>query len=111
MTVYDTANDLARQIKESREYVEYKQMKDLINADPNKKKKVDDFEKLRYDTQVLTLQGGGSENPETKKKLEEMYLILVEDKEIKKYFDMEVRFNVMLADVNKIIGEAVKEVL
>lgn len=57
------------------------------------------------------MQGGGSENPETKKKLEEMYLILVEDKEIKKYFDMEVRFNVMLADVNKIIGEAVKEVL
>lgn len=39
MTVYDTANDLARQIKESREYVEYKEMKDLIAADPNKKKK------------------------------------------------------------------------
>ena len=29
----------------------------------------------------------------------------------KKFFDTEVRFNVMLADINKIIGDAVKDVL
>ncbi len=40
-----------------------------------------------------------------------MYQILVEDKEIKEYFDLEVKFNVMIADVNKIIAEAVKDVL
>ena len=30
---------------------------------------------------------------------------------VKEYFDKEVRFNVMIADVNKIIGEAIKDVL
>ena len=74
------------------------------------KKKVDEFEKLRYNTQVLTMQGEKN-NEKKDKKLQEMYSILVADVDIKKYFDMEVRFNVMLADINKIIGEAVKDVL
>lgn len=110
MTVYDTTHELARQIKNSREYIEYKEMKDLINSKPELKKKVDEFEKLRYNTQVLTMQGEKN-NEEKVKKLQEMYSILVADADIKKYFDMKVRFNVMLADINKIIGEAVKDVL
>lgn len=40
-----------------------------------------------------------------------MYTILVQDKEIKEYFDLEVKFNVMIADVNKIIAESIKDVL
>ena len=30
---------------------------------------------------------------------------------VKEYFDKEVRFNILIADVNKIIGEAIKDVL
>ena len=44
-------------------------------------------------------------------KLQEMYNILNNDKKIKEYFDIEVRFNIMLADVNKIISESVKDLL
>ena len=40
-----------------------------------------------------------------------MYQILVADKEIKEYFDLEVKFNVMVADINKIIAESIKDVL
>ena len=43
--------------------------------------------------------------------LEDMYKILIEDEQIKKYFDLEVKFNVMIVDVNKIIAEAIKGVL
>jgi len=74
------------------------------------KKKIEDFEKLRYDVQVLAMQGKEVEE-EKNKKLQEMYTILIEEKEIKEYFDLEVKFNVMLADVNKIIAESVKDVL
>ena len=35
----------------------------------------------------------------------------MQNPKVKEYFDVEVRFNVMLADVNRIIGEAVKDVL
>ena len=45
------------------------------------------------------------------KKLQEMYDILMKEQKIKEYFDIEVRFNIMLADINKIISESVKDLL
>ena len=43
-------------------------------------------------------------------KLQEMYAILVENKDIKDYFDLEVKFNVMVADINKIIAESMSDI-
>ena len=54
---------------------------------------------------------GETQDEEKMKKLEEMYATLVANQEIKEYFDLEVKFNVMIADVNKIIAEAIKDVL
>ena len=110
MNVYDTANKLAGEIRTSEEYMKYKEAKQNIDSNIELKKKVEEFEKLRYDIQVLAMQGKEVEE-EKNKKLQEMYSILIEQKDIKEYFDLEVKFNVMLADVNKIIAESVKDVL
>ncbi|MBQ9298811.1 MAG: YlbF family regulator [Clostridia bacterium] len=110
MTVYDTTHELARQIKNSREYIEYKEVKDIIYADPKLKEQVEEFDKIRYEVQLLTMQGE-KQDEQKMAKLEELYTILLKNKDVKKFFDTQVRFNVMLADVNKIIGEAVKDVL
>lgn len=106
MYVYDEANNLAKAIQESKEYLEYKKAKEELNSNPEMKQKVDEFEKIRYDVQVMSFQG--KDDPEKMKKLQEMYNILNGDKQIKEYFDTEVRFNIMLADVNRIISESVK---
>lgn len=110
MYVYDQANELAKSLKESKEYLEYKNAKEEVKSVPELKEKIDEFEKIRYETQVLTLQGE-QQSEEKMKKLQELYQILMQNPKVKDYFDIEVRFNVMLADVNKIIGEAVKDVL
>jgi cell fate (sporulation/competence/biofilm development) regulator YlbF (YheA/YmcA/DUF963 family) len=110
MNVYDTANKLASEIKASEEYAQYKNAKDDINKNPELKQKVEEFEKLRYDVQVLAMQGKEADE-EKNKKLQEMYTILIQEKEIKEYFDLEVKFNVMIADVNKIIAESIQDVL
>lgn len=110
MNVYDTANKLASEIKASEEYKKYKEAKESINKNPELKEKIDEFEKLRYDVQVLAVQGKEADI-EKNKKLQEMYTILISEKQIKEYFDLEVKFNVMLADVNKIIAESVQDVL
>ncbi len=110
MNVYDTANRLAQEIKTSEEYIQYKDAKQKLESNQELKKKVDDFEKTRYEVQVLAMQGKEVEE-EKNKKLQEMYTILIENKQIKEYFDLEVKFNVMLADVNKIIAESVQDVL
>ena len=48
---------------------------------------------------------------EEQDKLEQKYMEMMKEPKIKEYFDAEMRFNVLLTDVNKIIAEAVKEVL
>ena len=110
MTVYDKTHELAKEIKNSQEYKEYKEIKEKVYADENLKNKIKDFDKKRYETQLLSLQG---EQPsaEKMKELQDLYAELMKTENAKKYFVYEVRFNVMLADVNKIIGEAVKDVL
>ncbi len=109
MYVYDEANNLAKAIQESREYIEYKQAKEDVSKNPEIKTKIDEFEKTRYEVQAMSFQG--KDDPEKMQKLQEMYNILNNDKKIKEYFDIEVRFNIMLADVNKIISESVKDLL
>ena len=110
MNVYDTANRLASEIRSSEEYLKYKEAKDKLEQNSELKAKVDEFEKTRYEVQVLALQGKDAEE-EKNKKLQEMYTVLIQNSEIKEYFDLEVKFNVMISDVNKIIAESVQDVL
>ncbi len=110
MEVYDNANNLAKAIKDSKEYKEYKQIKEELFVDLKLKEQVEEFEKIRYEEQLLAMQGETQSN-EKMQKLQELYQILVQNPKVKDYFDKEVRFNVMIADVNKIIGEAIKDVL
>ncbi len=110
MNVYDKTHELARAIKESEEYKEYKEIKKIVYEDLRLKDKVDEFEKIRYEEQLLAIQGE-KQDEEKMKKLQELYEILVKEPEVKNFFDKQVRFNVMIADVNKIIGEAIKDVL
>ena len=109
MYVYDEANNLAKAIQESKEYKEYEKIKKEVEAIPEMKTKIEEFEKIRYDVQVMSFQG--KEDQEKMTKLQEMYDILNKEPKIKEYFDIEVRFNIMLADVNKIISESVKDLL
>lgn len=110
MNVYDTANRLAYEIQQSEEYKEYKKLKTELMNNAETKQKIQDFERLRYEVQLAQYTGEGADEAKSKK-LEEMYAMLVENQQIKDFFDLEVKFNVMIADVNKIIAEAIKDVL
>ena len=110
MNVYDTANKLAGEIKTSEEYITYKKAKEYIDLKPDLKEKIMDFEKTRYDVQLAKLQQG-KEDDEKIKKMQEAYAELVQIPEVKQYFDTELKFNVLIADVNKIISEAVSDLI
>lgn len=110
MNVYDTANRLAYEIKESEEYKTYKRIKDIVMSDPEKKKKISEFEQLRYEVQ-LNQYTGEQKDEEKAQKLAKMYEELIADNQIKEFFDLEVKFNVMITDINKIIAEAIRDVL
>ena len=107
---YDKAHELGRAIKESNEYSEYIKIKKELYENSETKELLQDFKKKQYEVQILTLDGKSVE-PEKMEKIQELYKILVENPKVKEYFDIEIRFNVLLADINKIIGESVKEAI
>ena len=43
--------------------------------------------------------------------MQNLYAELVEIDEAKKFFEAETKFNIMIADINKIIGEAIRDVI
>jgi cell fate (sporulation/competence/biofilm development) regulator YlbF (YheA/YmcA/DUF963 family) len=110
MEVYSKCQALTQSIKESKEYKEFKEIKNVIQNELKLKDKVDEFEKIRYEEQLLAVQGE-KQNEAKMQKLQELYAILIQEPQVKEYFDKEVKFNLMVADINKMIGEAIKDVL
>ena len=110
MNIYDTANKLAQELKQSEEYTNYKMAKETLNLKPELKKKIEEFEVARYDAQITAMQTGKNDEEKTKK-MQQLYIELFEDADAAKFFDAETKFNIVLADVNKIIGDAVMDVL
>ena len=110
MIIYDTANRLAQEIKQSEEYINYKMAKEALNLNPDLKKQIDEFEAARYEAQVTVMQTGKNDEGKTKK-MQDLYVALYENADAVKFFEAETKFNLILADVNKIIGDAVMDVL
>ena len=110
MNVYDTANMLAQEIKKSEEYANYKIAKETLNMQPELKEKMKQFEMARYEAHITQMQTG-KENQEKMEKMKNLYAELIENLEAKRFFEAETKFNILIADVNKIIGEAIKDVM
>ena len=112
MNVYDTVNKLAQEIKESEEFVNYKKYKELVKANSEVSEMINKFETLRYEIQISAMQGLElNKDKEKEKELQDIYTELLSKENVKEYFEAEFKFNILLADVNKIIGDSVKEVL
>jgi cell fate (sporulation/competence/biofilm development) regulator YlbF (YheA/YmcA/DUF963 family) len=110
MNVYDTANKLAQELKQSEEYINYKMAKETLKLNPDLKKKIDAFENARYDAQVTAMQTGKADEEKTKK-MQQLYIELYENQDAAKFFEAETKFNTILTDINKIIGDAVMDVI
>ena len=110
MNIYDTANQLAQEIKQSEEYVNYKMAKQALNLNTRLKEKMKQFEQKRYETQIMAIQTGKQDDTK-KKEMQDLYAELIEMDEAKRFFEAETKFNIVIADVNKIIGEAIRDVI
>ena len=110
MNVYDTANKLAEEIKQSEEFITYQMAKQAINLNFELKSKIEEVEKARYDAQIIAIQTGKDDENKLRH-VQELYGELIQNQEASKYFDAEMKFNIMIADVNKIIGNAIQSLI
>ena len=114
MEIYDTANRLAEEIRNSKQYKDLKRAKDELMANTEKRQMIIDFEELKKEVQLMEMQRLNNEpidEQDKKEKLITMYNVLIQNKDIKDYFDYEIAFNQLMVDINKIIGSSINDVL
>lgn len=109
MNVYDCANELAKAMRESQEFKKIKEAKVALEKDPKGKEMTDEFLKLSQEIELAKYQG--QEVPESKnEQLKKLTEILALNTVAMEYLHAFMRFQMMMGDISKSIGDVVKEV-
>ena len=104
MMVYDKANELAREIKESAEYRRYAAAKENIAEGSTTQALLAEYKKLQLRAQAAYV--AGEQDEETFDKLRRMGELLQMDKDASEYLISEFMLSRMLGDIYKILADA-----
>lgn len=110
MSVYDQAHVLAKAIKEAPEYKLFLEAKERMDKDNSAKEMLADFRKAQWELQKQKMSGVEIA-PEQEKRISQMLEVIGLNLLVKEYLEAEYRFSVMIADVQKIIGEVMEPLL
>lgn len=110
MNFYDKVYELVRELKNTEEYTEYMQMKEQIQKSPEIFAKVKEFKDKQREQQIQYISGKEM-TEEDKQYMQNLYSIIIQNPESAKFFEKEIKLNVLLADIQKILGEGIKDVL
>jgi len=110
MNIYDCANDLSKALRESHELVKLKEAKAVLDKDEKTKKLVNDFLKLNQEVELAKLQGKEADVVK-QGKIQELYTLLNLNSDAQNYLNALMRFQMMMADINKAITDPIKDVM
>ena len=105
MNVYDLAHQLAAEMKKSPEYLDYMQAKEKAMENETPKALLDEYKRLQFQLQV-SMAGGASPDPKELERLQKLAGVLQMSQEATAYMLAEFRYQRMLAEIYKILGEA-----
>lgn len=109
VNVYDSVNQTAKAIKESHEYKKLLSAKEQLSSDKDAQKMVKDFLKKQAE---LQLEAMTSKEPakDKQEQLKKLYELLSLNEKSREYVQTYMRFQLMLEDIYKILGEAIKPI-
>ena len=107
MNVYDSANTLAKAIKESHEYKKLIASKETLVADANAATMVADFLKKQAEMQLEAMSGKPVDSAK-QDALQKLYELISMNEKGRDYVQSYMRFQLMMDDVYKMVGEVVK---
>lgn len=110
MNFYDKVHELVRCFKETEEYKKHIELKEKIKKDAKNYSMLKDFKDKQTKVQMDYINTGKA-NENVQKELENLYSILIQNDTIRTFFESEIRLNVLLADMNKIIGEGIQDIV
>ena len=107
MNIYDSAHQLARNIKNSNEYKEFKKYMNELKKDKHASKILEELRNAQLDLQRSQVLGGKIDQNKVNK-LEEIYKMASLNPKISNYLQSELKFMQIMEDINKIIANAVE---
>lgn len=110
MNFYDKVHELVRALKQTNEYIEYMQIKNNLKSDSKTYNMVKDFKEKQKELQIKHISGTKMTDEE-KSSMENLYSIIIQNENARKLLELEMKLDVMLADMQKIVGEGIKEIV
>ncbi len=105
MNVYDYAHSLARAIRHSVEYREYREALSKVEADKPSHEMLLDFRREQLELEGMRL--AGQDVGDREEKLKKMFEVIRINQYINDFLGKEYRFARMMEDIQKILAEAV----
>jgi len=106
MVVYDKANELARLIKNSAEFTDYKQAKEKAYQNETTAALIKEYHKLQLSAQAAMV--AGRKDDELLERFQKIGEILQLNQDASAYLMAEFRLNRMVSDIYKILAEAIE---
>lgn len=110
MNFYDKIHELVRSLKDTDEYKKYLQIKKKVSDDSNIYNKLKDFKQKQQKSQ-LGYMSTGKLDEAGQQEIQKIYVELIGNQDVKEFFEAEIKLDVMLADMQKIIGDGIKEII
>lgn len=110
MNFYDKVHEMMRNLKETSEYKEFIDAKNKVKENKELSNKIVAFRELQKAEQMKYIKGQATDDT-SKAKLSEMYADIVKDELGVRFFQTEIKLDVMLADMQKIISEGIQDVV
>ncbi|MEG0073049.1 MAG: YlbF family regulator [Clostridia bacterium] len=110
MNFYDKIHEMIFAFHQTTEYKKYISLKLKIKEDKLKSKILEDFKNKQKTIQMEYIKNNGVLEDSKKKEMEKLFNIIIKDEEIKEFLDTEIKIDIMLADMQKILAEGVREI-
>ena len=110
MNFYNNVHEMVKKLKETEEYINYISMKEKVKSDENVYLKIKEFKEKQREQQLRYIEGI-KPTEEQQQYMQNLYSIIIQNSDGAKFFESEIRLNVLLADIQKILTEGIKDVL
>ena len=110
MNFYDKVNEMIASFKQMDEYKKYIELKEKIKKNQEVSTKLKEF-KDKQQSHQLEFINTGKLSDEHKGELENLYSILIQNEDVRKFLEYEMKLDIYLADMQKAIGDGIKEML
>ncbi len=106
MSIYDKANQLAEELKNSKEVVDLREASKNIEGNEPNKNVLDDFRNIQMDAYSEQMKAG-KVSDETIKKFNDIGTIISSNESVNQYIQSEQKFTVMWQKILKILNDAI----